>query len=331
MIISRTPFRISFFGGGSDYPAWYHKYGGKVLGTTIDKYCYISARYLPPFFHYKHRIVYSNTEYVNSFDEIKHPAVRGILKTFNPDQGIEIHHDGDLPARSGLGSSSSFTVGLMHALHALRGEMRTKRQLAAAAMNMEQEILAENVGSQDQIFATYGGLNTIDFHRDGQFNVQAMILPKERMTQFQSHLMLCFTGITRFASEVAKSHIENLEKRKREIQLMQQMTTEAIDILSDPKVPLEKFGKLLHENWKYKRGLSEKISNPEIDQIYETAMDCGALGGKLLGAGGGGFMIFFASPEIQKKIREKLNKLVHVNFRFEFLGTKIVVYEPYSF
>lgn len=331
MIISRTPFRISFFGGGSDYPAWYLKYGGKVIGTTIDKYCYISARYLPPFFNYKHRIVYSNMEYVNSLDEIKHPAVRGILKTFDPPQGIEIHHDGDLPARSGLGSSSSFTVGLLHAMHALRGEMRTKRQLAQEAVNMEQDILAENVGSQDQIFATYGGLNTIDFQKDGTFDVRAMILPKQRMTDFQSHLMLCFTGITRIASEVAKSHIENLEKRKREIQLMQQMTNEAIEILSDHNAPMERFGKLLHENWKYKRGLSEKISNPEIDQIYQTAIDCGAYGGKLLGAGGGGFMIFFAPPAVHAKIREKLSRLVHVNFRFEFLGSKIVVYEPYSF
>lgn len=331
MIISRTPFRISFFGGGSDYPAWYLKHGGKVLGTTIDKYCYISTRYLPPFFNYKHRIVYSNMEYVNSLDEIKHPAVRGILKTFDPAQGMEIHHDGDLPARSGLGSSSSFTVGLLHALHALRGEMRTKRQLAQEAVHMEQHVLAEHVGSQDQIFATYGGLNTIDFHKDGAFDVRAMILPKERMTDFQGHLMLCFTGITRIASEVAKSHIENLEKRKREIQLMQQMTNEAIEILSDHKAPMERFGKLLHENWKFKRGLSEKISSPEIDQIYQTAMDCGAYGGKLLGAGGGGFMIFFAPPAVHPKIREKLSRLVHVNFRFEFLGSKIVVYEPYSF
>lgn len=331
MIISRTPFRISFFGGGSDYPAWYMKYGGKVLGTTIDKYCYISTRYLPPFFRYKHRIVYSNMEYVNTFDEIQHPAVRGILKTFNPSQGMEIHHDGDLPARSGLGSSSSFTVGLLHALHALRGQMRTKRQLAEEAVHMEQHILAENVGSQDQIFATYGGLNTIDFHRDGQFDVQPVILPKNRLTEFQGHLMLCFTGITRIASEVAKSHIENLEKRKKEIQKMQEMTEEAIKLLADHNTPIELFGKLLHENWKYKRSLSDKISSPEIDQIYQTAMDCGALGGKLLGAGGGGFMIFFAPPAAQVKIREQLNKLVHVNFRFEFLGSKIVIYEPYSF
>ncbi|HTL48847.1 MAG TPA: kinase [Verrucomicrobiae bacterium] len=330
MIISRTPFRISFFGGGSDYPAWYSKYGGKVIGTTIDKYCYISCRYLPPFFTYKHRIVYSNMEYVNDLSEIKHPAVKGILETLKVDRGMEIHHDGDLPARSGLGSSSSFTVGLLHALHALHGKFISKRDLANEAVHIEQEVLKENVGSQDQILAAYGGFNMIEFHQGGTYDVQPVILPKERLTEFQQNLMLCFTGITRIASTIAKAHIDNLEKRKREIQMMQQMTHEAISILQSSS-QIDEFGKLLHEYWNYKKSLSDKVTTPEVDEIYTAALEAGALGGKLLGAGGGGFMLFFAKPEAQQKIRERLKKLVHVGFRFEFSGSKIVIYEPYNF
>ena len=331
MIVSRTPFRISFFGGGSDYPAWYTKYGGKVIGTTIDKYCYISCRYLPPFFTYKHRIVYSNMEYVNDISEIKHPAVQGILKSFKTEKGLEIHHDGDLPARSGLGSSSSFTVGLLHSLHALEGKFTSKRDLALEAMHIEQDVLSENVGSQDQILAAYGGFNTVEFHSTGNFDVHPVILPKERLTHFQQHLMLCFTGITRIASTIAKSHIENLEKRKREIQLMQQMTNEAISVLQSETASIEEFGRLLNEYWEYKKSLSDKVTTPEVDEIYKAAREAGAIGGKLLGAGGGGFMIFFAKPEIQRKIRERLKNLVHVGFRFDFSGSKIVVYEPYNF
>lgn len=331
MIISRTPFRISFFGGGSDYPDWCRKYGGRILGTTIDKYCYLSCRYLPPFFSYKHRIVYSESEYVNQISEIKHPAVRGVFQTLKIDRGMEIHHDGDLPARSGLGSSSSFTVGLLNVLHALEGKMISKRDLANQAVHIEQEVLRENVGSQDQILTTYGGLNVIDFHTGagGGYDVQPMILQKERLTELQQNLMLCFTGLTRFSSTVAKAQIDNLEKRKKEIEHMQQMTKQAITTLGNPSAPIEEFGKLFDDYWRCKKELSEKISNPEIDQIYEAGKSCGALGGKLLGAGGGGFMLFFAPPEAQAKIREKLKRLVHVDFRFEFSGSKIVVYEPY--
>lgn len=331
MIISRTPFRISFFGGGSDYPVWYKKYGGKVLGTSIDKYCYISCRHLPPFFDYKHRIVYSNMEHTNQIEEIKHPAVRGIFNYLEVQKGLEIHHDGDLPARSGLGSSSSFTVGLLHALHALEGKMVSKRDLALQAMHVEQNILNENVGSQDQILAAYGGFNTVEFFQDGRYSVQSVILNKQRLTDFQNHLMLCFTGVTRFASDIAKSHIENMENKKKEIQQMQQMTEYAIEILNDPKVDLKEFGELLDDYWSFKRGLSDKVCTPQIDEIYQTAMDAGAYGGKLLGAGGGGFMLFFARPEVQPKIREALKKLVHPQFRLDLTGSKIVVYEPYNF
>jgi D-glycero-alpha-D-manno-heptose-7-phosphate kinase len=331
MIISRTPFRISFFGGGSDYPGWYEKYGGKVLGTSIDKYCYISCRHLPPFFDYKHRIVYSNMEYVNQISEIQHPAVRGIFNYLEIEKGLEIHHDGDLPARSGLGSSSSFTVGLLHVLHALEGKMVSKRDLARQAMDVEQNILKENVGSQDQILAAYGGFNAVEFFQDGSYSVKSMILNKERLVSFQNHLMLCFTGVTRIASDIAKDHIDNMDKKKKEIAAIQEMTDEAIEILNNPKTDLKEFGELLNENWKYKCSLSEKVCTPEIDQIYKAAMNAGAYGGKLMGAGGGGFMVFFAPPEAQPKIRQALSKLVHPQFRMDLTGSKIVVYEPYNF
>ncbi|MDP3921286.1 MAG: kinase [Candidatus Omnitrophota bacterium] len=331
MIVSRTPFRISFFGGGTDYPAWYRKYGGMVLGSTIDKFCYISCRYLPPFFDFKHRIVYSQIDSVNEVKDIKHPAVRGILNTMDVKNGLEIHHDGDLPARSGLGSSSSFTVGLIHAIHALKGQMISKKDLATEAVHMEQDILKEHVGSQDQVLTTHGGLNVIQFHADDSFDITPLILAKDRIEDFQKHMMLVFTGFTRIASEIAKHHIANMEARKREMQIMQQMAKEGMEILINPKIPIENFGKLLHEYWQYKRSLSDKVTTPALDTIYEAAKSAGAYGGKLLGAGGGGFMLLFARPDRQPEIREKLKDLIHVNFRLDFTGSKIVIYEPNNF
>lgn len=328
MIISRTPFRISFFGGGTDYPAWYEDNGGAVLATTIDKYCYISCRYLPPFFEHKHRIVYSRVENVKDVSEIEHPAVRAALEFKGVKEGVEIHHDGDLPARTGLGSSSSFTVGLLHTLFALKGMMPSKQVLATEAIHVERDILKENVGSQDQVLAAYGGFNKISFNPDHTFQVSPVILSPERLQQLQDHLMFCFTGFTRHASEIAKEQIENTNKKKAELLAMHQMVEEALSILCDRERDILEFGKLLHESWKLKRSLTDAISTPYIDEIYNTARSAGAVGGKLLGAGGGGFMIFFARPEDQPKIQEKLKGLLLVPFKFETSGSQIIVYQP---
>ncbi len=328
MIITRTPFRISFFGGGTDYPAWYRNNGGAVLATTIDKYCYVSCRYLPPFFEHKHRIVYSKIENVQSVDEIVHPAVRAILADMGPDRGLEIHHDGDLPARSGLGSSSSFTVGLVHTLMALQGKYASKDFLAAQAIRLEQDVMKEHVGSQDQVSAAYGGFNIIEFTRDDHFIVSPMILPRGRTEELQSHLMLFFTGLSRFASDVAKSKIDNFGKKEKELTRMGEMVTEAIMILQGQQSSVLEFGELLAEAWEYKRSLSDKVSTPEIDEIYTAGRRAGAIGGKLLGAGGGGFLLLFAKPEDQPAVRAALKNLVHVPFRFENAGSRVVLYQP---
>jgi D-glycero-alpha-D-manno-heptose-7-phosphate kinase len=328
MVITKTPFRISFFGGGTDYPEWYRNFGGNVLATTIDKYCYITCRNLPPFFEHKHRIVYSRIENVKNINEIQHPAVKGVLGWMNIEQGLEIHHDGDLPARSGLGSSSAFTVGLINALKAMQGELVDKRQLALDALHLEQNLLNENVGSQDQISAAYGGFNKIIFHKDDSFEVTPIMISGARREELRSHLLLCFTGVSRIADSIAKSKIDNLGNREAELIRIAEMVDEAIGILLNSNIPIEEFGSLLDLSWKYKRSLSNKVSTPEIDEIYEAAKQAGATGGKILGAGGGGFMLLFARPEKHEAIRERLKKLVHVEFDFDRLGSRIALYQP---
>lgn len=328
MIITRTPFRISFFGGGTDYPGWFREHGGAVLATTINKYCYITCRNLPPFFDHKHRIVYSNIENVKNNNEIQHPAVRAVFEWANVESGLEIHHDGDLPARSGLGSSSSFTVGLLKALHGLNGKMVDKQSLASDAIHIEQNCIGENVGSQDQVSAAFGGFNKIEFHHNDTFSVAPVILSRGRDVELKKHLMLCFTGFSRIASEVAKSKIENLKARTAELTYMRSMVDQAIDILQAPNVPIETFGELLGTSWMYKRSLSERVSTPEIDELYQAARDAGAIGGKLLGAGGGGFLLLFARPEKHQAIRDRLKNLIHVPFEFEDSGSRVVLYQP---
>lgn len=328
MIITRTPFRISFFGGGTDYPKWYQQHGGVVLATSIDKYCYISLRYLPPFFEHKYRIVYSRIENVKHLSEVEHPAVRAVLATMNCEKGLEIHHDGDLPARSGLGSSSSFTVGLVHALMALDGKYISKDQLAAQAIHIEQNVIKEAVGSQDQISAAFGGFNRVEFRPDDSFDVSPVILPKARQDELERHLMLCFTGLSRYAPEVAKSQLDNMSNRERELHRMKAMVDEAIAILQSKTQSIDELGKLLHESWKYKRSLSDKVTTSEIDSIYETALAAGAAGGKILGAGGGGFLLLFVKPELQARVKERLKHLVHVPFGFENSGSRVIVYQP---
>lgn len=327
MIISRTPFRVSFFGGGTDYPKWFQEHGGVVLSTSIDKYCYITCRYLPQFFEHNYRIVYSKIENVRTIDEIVHPAVRAVLGYYHCEKGLEIHHDGDLPARSGLGSSSSFTVGLINAVMALNGSYISKEELAAQAIDIEQNVIRESVGSQDQISAAFGGFNRIEFLRDGSFQVTPIILRKDRLHELQDSLMLYFTGLSRNAPEIAQSKIENFKNREAELLRMKAMVDEAITLLQG-NGPIADFGRLLHESWQYKRTLSTKVTTPEVDAIFDIAMANGAIGGKLLGAGGGGFVLLVVPPEQQAQVREKLQHLVNVPFRFENSGSRIVLYQP---
>lgn len=329
MIISRTPFRISFFGGGTDYPAWYREHGGAVLATSINKYCYISCRHLPPFFDYKSRILYSKIELVKSTAEIQHPAVRAALQFLKIEDGIEIHHDGDLPARTGLGSSSTFTVGLLHALYALRGQMASKMQLARDAIHLEHDLLHETVGAQDQVITAHGGLNRIDFAPDDTFSLSPLILKKDRLVSLQAHCMLIFTGFTRIASEIAAEQVKKTSERKSELGQMYQMVDAATRMLTGDG-DLADFGRLLHENWLIKRQLSSRVTTAEIDAIYEAGRQAGALGGKILGAGGGGFLLLFARPEDQARIRGKLDRLLHVPFRFESLGSQIIHYDGFD-
>jgi D-glycero-alpha-D-manno-heptose-7-phosphate kinase len=331
MIISKTPFRVSLFGGGTDYPEWYHKNGGSVLATTIDKYCYISCRHLPPFFEHKHRIVYSKIESVKTVEEIQHPVVRAVLSNLSISAGLEIHHDADLPARSGLGSSSSFTVGLINVLNALKGLQISKQELAKEAIYIEQDVLKETVGNQDQVLAAFGGFNRIDFHPDDSFNISPAIINKEIVEKLQSHMLLFFTGLSRFSSDIAREKVSNFTNHFHELNKIKEMVDEGMSILQNPSTPIIDLGKLMHESWKLKRSLSAKVSTPKIDEIYETGIKAGAIGGKILGAGGGGFILFFAEPKNHKKIRERLQTLVHVAFRFENIGSKIVVYEPNGF
>ena len=326
MIISRTPFRISFFGGGTDYPVWYNENGGAVINATINKYCFITARYLPPFFKYKHRIRYYQHEETNSLDEIKHPSVRECAKSLKIDKGIEIVHNADLPAQSGLGSSSTFTVGLLNALHALQNYMPTKRELALEAIHVEQDLICENVGSQDQTAAAFGGLNKISFNENKDIDVDPIIISNERRNEIQESLMLFFTGFARTASEVAKKQIEVTPKREKELNTMMEICNEGLERLTDRKQSLNEFGKLLDEQWKIKRSLTDKISNKDIDSIYAAGMEAGALGGKLLGAGGGGFMLFYVPQDKQEKVKTALKTKLFVPFRFEYTGSKIIYY-----
>lgn len=327
MIITRTPLRISFFGGGTDYPVWYREFGGAVLSTAIDKSCYITCRHLPPFFEHHSRVSYSKVENVNNNDRIEHPSVRGCLQYMGIDEGVEIHHVADLPARTGLGTSSAFTVGLLLGLYGLKDQMRSKQALAEDAIHVEQEVLKEAVGSQDQISAAFGGFNRINFNVDGSFEVRQLITARDRLALLQQHCALFFTGFSRTASEIAKEQIRVTHQRERELKAMFQMVDEAEAILTNPNRSLDEFGHLLHQSWQVKRTLTGNITNNELDEIYEAGRSAGALGGKLLGAGGGGFMLFFVPPEGRQALRARLKNLLCVPFGFSNRGSHVVVYE----
>lgn len=324
MIITKTPYRISFFGGGTDLPAWYRKYGGSVLSTTIDKYCYVSCRYLPPFFKHKHRIVYSKIELPNNINQIFHPIVRNCFKYTGIKDGMEIHHDGDLPAWSGVGTSSSFTVGLLYALHALQEKKINKYDLAIKAIDVEQNLIRDTVGCQDQTAVSFGGLNKIDFLTNNKIIVTPISLPAKRLKLFENHLSLFFTGITRKSSDVEKKKVKNFSSRKNELAKMFAMVEPAVKILKTGN--LNDFGGMLHETWLLKKSLSEDVSNSQIDNVYIKARKAGAIGGKILGAGGGGFMLIFSPIEKQEAIKKEMrkNKFLEVPFKLENQGSQII-------
>ncbi|MCB1918828.1 MAG: kinase [Candidatus Competibacteraceae bacterium] len=327
MIISRTPFRVSFFGGGTDYPDWYREQSGQVLSTTIDKYCYIACRPLPPFFDYRYRVVYSVIETVQTIDEIRHPAVKAILSHLDCQESLAINYDGDLPARSGLGTSSSFTVGLLNALHALRGHYIDADRLAREALHIEQVLMGESVGSQDQIAAAYGGFNRIRFYPNSAFQVEPVVISTTKREALNEHLMLFFTGVSRYSAHVARDKIANLHQHVTQLQRIGAAVEEALRLLSSEDSILP-FGELLDEVWRHKRALSDQVTNPAIDDLYCEARSAGAIGGKLLGAGGGGFFLLFVPPDRQAAVRQRLGRLIHVPLRFDDSGSKIVLYQP---
>ncbi|CCQ73091.1 kinase [Magnetospira sp. QH-2] len=320
-VLTRTPLRISFFGGGTDYPAWYREHGGAVLSTTIDKYCFISCRWLLPFFEHKYRIVWSHIETVNAIGEILHPAVRESLNMldFADKRGIEMHHQGDLPARTGMGSSSSFAVGLIKALHLLNGVDRDAPELSRQAIELEQNWLKDSVGSQDQVAAAHGGLNMIRFESDGRIVVDPVKISRERRDQLNDRLMLFYTGTSRLSSTVAREVITNLPQRSQNLRRMREMVDDARNLL-EGSGDLDDFGRMLAETWKLKRGLAAPVSNDRIDNAYSLARGAGALGGKLLGAGAGGFILLYVPPERQREVSRAMEPFFPVPFRFETHG-----------
>lgn len=326
VIISQTPYRVSFFGGGSDYPAWYQDNGGSVLSCTIGHYCTITARFLPPYFEHHSRVVWSKIELVDANTEIQHPSVRACLEYREIYDGVEIHHIGDLPAMSGLGSSSAFTVGLLVALDALKGYGFDGYTAAYNAIKVEQEVLGEAVGIQDQIACAVGGFNRITIARDGTWKIAPVPITPYRQAQLEARLLLYWTGEHRVANEVAKAQLEEMADHTQAMRDLVALVDEAAGALIGPD--LDVFGHLLHEGWQIKRLLSKRITNHNLDNIYSVARDAGALGGKVLGAGGGGFMLLYAAPDRQPALREALSSLVEVPFRFEGHGTRLLSLGP---
>lgn len=326
MIITKTPFRMSFFGGGTDIPTFFNEHGGAVISTTFDKYCFVNVRHLPPFMPYFSELVYSKIERVNSIDDILHPLIRECMR-FHDIHEIRLTYEGDLPARTGLGTSSTFAVGMLNAFCALKGKMMSKALLAQEAIHVERNILHEHGGWQDQVAAAYGGFNRIDF-KDNQFKVSPIIIHPDRKNQLNDSLLLFYTGVTRFSSEVQKDTFADPEAKKAQLKEMLSLVDEAQSILEDRNSDLNDFGRMLDQTWKLKRGTGNKVSNCSIDTLYERGIRAGALGGKLLGAGGGGFLLFFAEPEKKQTVIDALDDLMHVPFRFENEGTSIVYYNP---
>ena len=326
MIITRTPLRISFFGGGTDFPNYFVENGGAVLSTTIDKYLFITCRRLMPYWNYKHQFRYGSAyETVNEIDEIQHPSIRETMRFFNLNYGLDMHYNTDVPARSGMGSSSSFTVGLVNALYGLTGKMVNKRKLAADAIHIERDMIGETVGIQDQIAAAFGGLNHITFHKGGGFFVHPVTISRERKQELQKHLVLVFSGFQRFAVDIEKEKVSNFKRKEDSLKQMAAMVDDALEILTSDTDILE-FGKLLNKTWELKKSLSQRVSNNELDKLYNTGLENGAVGGKLLGAGGGGFMLFFCAPSKQPKLLESLKGYLHIPFNLEDNGSQVIYY-----
>lgn len=329
MIITKTPFRMSFFGGGTDMESFFNEHGGAVISTTFDKYCYVNVRHLPPFFDYKTELSYAKTERVVSTDEIAHPAIRNAMKMLDMRE-IRLTYEADLPARSGLGTSSSFAVGMLNAFYALKGKYADKRKLADEAIYLERVLCEEAGGWQDQIAAAFGGLNRINFHAGG-YEVLPIIISPERKKRLNQNLMMFFTGFTRFSSEMQK--VNNVTAKDKTAQLLEMLALvdDAEKVLVDNKSDLDDFGRLLDHTWKLKRQTGSKISTNSIDELYEKGINAGALGGKLLGAGGGGFLVFYVTPDKQAAVREAMKDLLYVPFEFENGGTRVIHYTPEHF
>jgi D-glycero-alpha-D-manno-heptose-7-phosphate kinase len=329
MVITQTPFRMSFFGGGTDFPDYFNQYGGSVLSTTFDKYCYVTVKHLPRFFDYKNQITYSKVERTGSADEIQHPAVRNAMKYLKMHE-IIMTYDADLPARSGLGTSSSFAVGMLNAFHALKGEYADKMTLAKEAIYLERNLCNESGGVQDQIAASFGGFNRINFSSNG-YEVCPIIMCEERKKKLNRNLMLFFTGFSRFSSDISITQQQATKNKTAQLDEMKGLVDEAEKILTEKKSDLNEFGRLLDYTWKLKRGITSEISTDSIDAMYKKGIDSGALGGKLLGAGGGGFLLFYVEEDKQDAVQKALNSLLLVPFEFENFGTKVLYYksEPY--
>ncbi len=329
MIITKTPFRMSFFGGGTDIPEFFNVHGGAVISSTFNKYCYVHVRHLPRFFNYSNQVVYSQIERVKNVNEINHPAVRECMKYLDMHELI-VSYDADLPARTGLGTSSSFVVGMLNAFYALKGKYAGKKKLADEAIHIERDLCKEAGGWQDQVAASFGGFNRIDFNREG-YEVSPVIISPERKHELNDNLMLFFTGFSRFSSEIQNDTKKNIQEKTKQLLEMKALVDDAERILTDRKADLDDFGRLLHETWKLKRQTGNKISTSDIDSLYERAMNAGALGGKLLGAGGGGFLLFYVPKENQKLLIESLSELLLVPFEFENNGTDIIYYDPENY
>jgi D-glycero-alpha-D-manno-heptose-7-phosphate kinase len=330
MIISRTPYRVSFFGGGTDYPAWYKDNGGSILGSSIAYYCYIYGRALPPFFDHKYLISWSRIEKVNEINDIEHPVVRESIRCMNIEHGMEVQHHGDLPARSGLGSSSSFTASMLNMLHTLKGNVVTKDTLAKESIYLEQTILKENVGIQDQILTSYGGFNKISILPDGNFSVSPIPLSIKVKEQLESNVLMFYTGVSRLSSNISADVIKSVPKNKTDLLEMQKLVDVAIDLVTNGN-NIDDFGYLLHETWKLKRSLASSISPDFVDEIYNKAILAGALGGKLLGAGGGGFIIFYVTSDMKEQVLQALKDLIVVPFKIEYDGARIMFYESQKY
>lgn len=326
MIISKTPFRMSFFGGGTDMPAFFNEHGGAVISTTFDKYCYVNVRHLPPFMPYYSELVYSKIERVNHIDDIEHPAIREAMRMLDMHE-IRLTYEGDLPARTGLGTSSTFAVGMLHAFYALKGKYADKRKLAEDAIILERERCKESGGWQDQIAAAYGGLNRIDFGNN-RFKVSPIIIHPDRKKLLNDNLMLFFTGISRFSSEIQKDTMSQQHDKTRQLKELLSLVNDAQAILENKHSDMNDFGRLLDHTWKLKRDTGSKISNNEIDDLYQRGLKAGALGGKLLGAGGGGFLLFYVEKDKQQHVINELDELMHVPFELENEGSTIIHYNP---